>query len=53
MLYCHTDNQHVTVKIDPLGWAWLVTGRKLFIWRYIPAAGAKVGQKINSVYYFC
>ncbi|XP_076463530.1 nuclear pore complex protein Nup133-like [Babylonia areolata] len=26
----------VTVKIDPSGWAWLVGGRKLFIWRYKP-----------------
>lgn len=26
----------VTVKIDPSGWAWLVGGRKLFVWRYKP-----------------
>lgn len=24
----------VTVKVDPSGWAWLVGGRKLFVWRY-------------------
>ncbi|PVD32345.1 hypothetical protein C0Q70_07778 [Pomacea canaliculata] len=24
----------VTVNIDPSGWAWLVGGRKLFVWRY-------------------
>nr|XP_022333914.1 nuclear pore complex protein Nup133-like [Crassostrea virginica] len=27
----HTE---ITVKIDPSGWAWLVGGRKLFVWRY-------------------
>ncbi|KAK7104815.1 nuclear pore complex protein Nup133-like [Littorina saxatilis] len=26
----------VTVKIDPSGWAWLVGGRKLFVWRCNP-----------------
>ncbi|KAJ8308040.1 hypothetical protein KUTeg_012914 [Tegillarca granosa] len=38
----HTE---ITVKVDPSGWAWLVGGRKLFIWRY------KHGQtKRNSVF---
>ncbi|RMX50067.1 hypothetical protein pdam_00002883 [Pocillopora damicornis] len=35
------SNQHTTVRIDQSGWAWLVSGRKLFIWRFIPAAGTK------------
>ncbi|KAL5008238.1 hypothetical protein ScPMuIL_013819 [Solemya velum] len=29
-------NTEVTVKINPSGWAWLVGGRKLFVWRYKP-----------------
>lgn len=29
-----TGSTEVTVKIDPSGWAWLVGGRKLFVWRY-------------------
>ena len=37
-----TGDQHISVKISPFGWAWLVTGRKLFIWRYMPGAEAKV-----------
>lgn len=36
-----TGDQHISVKISPFGWAWLVTGRKLFIWRYVPGAEAK------------
>lgn len=35
------SNQHTTVRIDQSGWAWLVSGRKLFIWRFIPAYGTK------------
>lgn len=35
-----------TVRIDQSGWAWLVSGRKLFIWRFIPAAGTKVWKKL-------
>ena len=47
--YCFTDDKHISVKIDPSGWAWLVTGRKLFVWRYMPAAGTKVCQQTNLV----
>lgn len=43
----HLGNQHASVKIDESGWAWLVTGRKLFIWRYSPTSGAKVSVKID------
>ncbi|KAL3875007.1 hypothetical protein ACJMK2_037949 [Sinanodonta woodiana] len=27
-------NTEISVKLDPTGWAWLVGGRKLFVWRY-------------------
>ncbi|XP_056022353.1 nuclear pore complex protein Nup133-like isoform X3 [Ostrea edulis] len=37
----HTE---ITVKIDPSGWAWLVGGRKLFVWRY------KGGQSVRTVF---
>ncbi|XP_078352494.1 nuclear pore complex protein Nup133-like isoform X2 [Oculina patagonica] len=33
--------QHTSVKINHSGWAWLVTGRKLFVWRFISAVGTK------------
>ncbi|KAL8610413.1 hypothetical protein ACOMHN_035130 [Nucella lapillus] len=35
----------VTVKIDPSGWAWLVGGRKLFIWRYKPTTARGIQCK--------
>lgn len=37
----HTE---ITVKIDQSGWAWLVGGRKLFVWRY------KGGQSTRTVF---
>ncbi|KAL9953141.1 hypothetical protein ACROYT_G040504 [Oculina patagonica] len=36
--------QHTSVKINHSGWAWLVTGRKLFVWRFISAVGTKTVQ---------
>ncbi|XP_015775013.1 PREDICTED: nuclear pore complex protein Nup133-like [Acropora digitifera] len=35
------SGDHISAKIDPSGWAWLVIGRKLFIWRYVPSATSK------------
>ncbi|XP_062580691.1 nuclear pore complex protein Nup133-like isoform X2 [Saccostrea cucullata] len=37
----HTE---ITVKVDPSGWAWLVGGRKLFVWRY------KGGQSARTIF---
>ncbi|CAL1542422.1 unnamed protein product [Lymnaea stagnalis] len=31
----------ITACIDPSGWAWLVGGRKLFVWRYKSAANTR------------
>lgn len=28
-------------SLDPNGWAWLVTGRKLYVWRHTPESGRK------------
>lgn len=36
-----SGDHHISAKIDPSGWAWLVIGRKLFIWRYVPSATSK------------
>lgn len=36
-----SGDQYKSAKIGPSGWAWLVAGRKLFIWRYMPSAGSK------------
>ncbi|KAK3092820.1 hypothetical protein FSP39_007562 [Pinctada imbricata] len=36
----HTE---ITVKVDPSGWAWLVGGRKLFVWKY---KNAKAGRSV-------
>ncbi|XP_064600211.1 LOW QUALITY PROTEIN: nuclear pore complex protein Nup133-like [Liolophura sinensis] len=34
----------VSVRLDPSGWAWLVGGRKLFIWRYKASPYARATQ---------
>lgn len=34
MLSSNLEHTEITVKIDQSGWAWLVGGRKLFVWRY-------------------
>ncbi|KAH9519639.1 hypothetical protein Btru_003224 [Bulinus truncatus] len=31
----------ITACIDPSGWAWLVGGRKLFVWRYVASNNSK------------
>ncbi|KAK3702667.1 hypothetical protein RRG08_042655 [Elysia crispata] len=33
----------ITACIDPSGWAWLVGGRKLFVWRYKDAGKSRSG----------
>jgi len=43
------DIQHTSIKIDQSGWAWLVSGRNLFIWRFMSAAGTKVCEKMNAI----
>ncbi|CAG5118713.1 unnamed protein product, partial [Candidula unifasciata] len=34
----------ITACIDPSGWAWLVGGRKLFVWRYKSSGGSRTVQ---------
>ncbi|XP_071080381.1 nuclear pore complex protein Nup133-like [Haliotis cracherodii] len=34
-------NTEITVNVDPSGWAWLVGGRKLFVWRYKQHPGTR------------
>ncbi|ESO92060.1 hypothetical protein LOTGIDRAFT_233315 [Lottia gigantea] len=41
-------NTEITVKIDPSGWAWLVAGRKLFIWKY-KASGSGRGIQCKEL----
>ncbi|XP_029640862.1 nuclear pore complex protein Nup133 [Octopus sinensis] len=38
-----------TVKIDPSGWAWLVGGRKLFIWRYNQSSYEKSSRIVKEL----
>lgn len=38
-----------TVKIDPSGWAWLVGGRKLFIWRYNQSSHEKSSRLVKEL----
>lgn len=38
-----------TVKIDPSGWAWLVGGRKLFIWRYNQSSHEKSSRIVKEL----
>ncbi|XP_031561013.1 nuclear pore complex protein Nup133-like [Actinia tenebrosa] len=33
--------QYTNVKLHESGWAWLVSGRKLYVWRFIPSPGSK------------
>ncbi|XP_012939982.1 nuclear pore complex protein Nup133 [Aplysia californica] len=37
----------VTASIDPSGWAWLVGGRKLFVWRYKGSETQKSSRNIQ------
>ncbi|KAK3749506.1 hypothetical protein QZH41_013474 [Actinostola sp. cb2023] len=36
-----TASQYTSAKLHESGWAWLVSGRKLFVWRFIPSQGSK------------
>ena len=44
LLFCfdYLENTRISVKVDECGWAWLVGGRKLFIWRYKQAQAGRV-----------
>ena len=52
MVLAFSGDHHISAKIDPSGWAWLVIGRKLFIWRYVPSATNKVGIHHFSFFFF-
>ena len=34
MQFGFTDGQKISCRVDPNGWAWLVCGRRLYIWRH-------------------
>ena len=37
-IFCLKGPSEVSVRISPNGWAWLVHGRRLVVWRYAKAA---------------
>lgn len=36
-----SDGRHFSCRLDSNGWGWLVTGRKLYVWRHTPEIGKK------------
>jgi len=41
---CAAADDHISVKVDDSGWAWLVCGELLIIWKICQTVVAKVGS---------